>query len=258
MVRAQVPPQRRRLELRQVDELVQYGPREPVQAREREVGLRLHAGGPEHRHRLGAPGGVFEQRALADPGLAPDDERSTLAARGTLEQPVDRGTLALTADERGRCLVNVPGAHRADRRTASRPRTGEGDRRTGHNAAPFDDLSDTILLKTERMRRVRIDPGSRVARVEAGVLSLELVQAAAEHGLATLAGPSPDVGVIDYTLGGGMSWLGRKYGLAASNVTAAKLVTADGRVVRADRESEPDLFWALRGGGGNFGIVTAF
>jgi hypothetical protein len=128
---------------------------------------------------------------------------------------------------------------------------------TGHNAAPFGDLSDTVLLKTERMRGVDIDPTSRVARVEAGVLSLELVEAAAAHGLAPLAGSSPDVGVIGYTLGGGISWLGRKLGLAANNVVAVELVTADGSVVRADRESEPDLFWALRGGGGSFGVVTA-
>jgi hypothetical protein len=128
---------------------------------------------------------------------------------------------------------------------------------TGHNAAPFGDLGDTLLLKTERMRGVQIDPRSRVARVEAGVLSLELVEAAAAHGLAPLAGSSPDVGVIGYTLGGGVSWLGRRFGLATNNVVAVELVTADGSAVRADRESEPDLFWAVRGGGGNFGVVTA-
>ena len=82
-------------------------------------------------------------------------------------------------------------------------------------------------------------------------------EAAARHGLAGLAGSSPDVGVVGYTLGGGLSFLGRKYGLAASNVHAIELVTADGRLVRADREHEPDLFWALRGGGGSFGVVTA-
>jgi FAD/FMN-containing dehydrogenase len=128
---------------------------------------------------------------------------------------------------------------------------------TGHNAAPFGDLSDTVLIKTERMRGVRIDPISRIARVEAGVLSLELVEAAAPHGLAALAGSSPDVGVIGYTLGGGISWLGRKLGLAANSVVAVELVTADGSIVRADRDNEPDLFWAVRGGGGNFGVVTA-
>jgi FAD/FMN-containing dehydrogenase len=128
---------------------------------------------------------------------------------------------------------------------------------TGHNAGPLGALDDAILLKTERMRGVRIDPTARVARVEAGALWLEAVEAAAQHGLAALAGSSPDVGVVGYTLGGGMSFIGRKYGLAANAVRAVELVTADGRPVRADREHEPDLFWALRGGGGSFGVVTA-
>jgi FAD binding domain len=128
---------------------------------------------------------------------------------------------------------------------------------TGHNAAPLGPLADTVLVKTERMRGITIDPETRIARIEAGVRSVELVEAAAQHGLAPLAGSSPDVGVVGYTLGGGLSWFGRRYGLAASHVHAAELVTADGRLVRADREHEPDLFWALRGGGGSFGIVTA-
>src|SRR5947209_1242014 len=128
---------------------------------------------------------------------------------------------------------------------------------TGHNAGPLGSLEDTILLKTERMRRVTIDPVARTARVEAGALWLEVVEAAAQHGLAALAGSSPDVGVVGYTLGGGVSFLGRKYGLAANAVRAIELVTADGSLVRADRDDEPDLFWALRGGGGSFGIVTA-
>jgi hypothetical protein len=128
---------------------------------------------------------------------------------------------------------------------------------TGHNAAPLGPLADTILLRTERMRGIRIDSQARTARVEAGVVWLDAVHAAARHGLATLAGSSPDVGVVGYTLGGGLSFLGRKYGVAASQVQAIELVTADGRLVRADHEHEPDLFWALRGGGGSFGVVTA-
>src|SRR5205823_5583506 len=119
------------------------------------------------------------------------------------------------------------------------------------------DLGDTVLLKTSRMRRVEIDAETQTARVEAGVIWIEVVEAAAEHGLAALAGSSPDVGVVGYTLGGGLSWLARKYGFAANQVTAVELVTADGRFVRADRENEPDLFWAVRGGGGSFGVVTA-
>ena len=128
---------------------------------------------------------------------------------------------------------------------------------TGHAAGAMGSLAHTVLVKTERMRGVEIDPERRVARVEAGVLWEEVGKAAAEHGLAALAGSSPDVGVVGYTLGGGISWLGRRYGLAANNVVAVELVIADGEHVRADAEHETELFWALRGGGGSFGIVTA-
>jgi FAD/FMN-containing dehydrogenase len=128
---------------------------------------------------------------------------------------------------------------------------------TGHNAAPLGSLEKTILLKTSRMRRVEIDPVARTARVEAGVLWAEVSEAAAEHGLAALAGTSPDVGVVGYTLGGGVSWLARRYGLASNSVVAVELVTADAGRVRADRDHEQELFWALRGGGGSFGIATA-
>ena len=96
-----------------------------------------------------------------------------------------------------------------------------------------------------------------MARVEAGAVWADVVDAAARHGLAALAGSSPDVGVAGYTLGGGVSWLGRAYGLAANNVVAAEVVTADGRWWAPTTAIEPDLFWALRGGGGSFGVVTA-
>jgi FAD/FMN-containing dehydrogenase len=128
---------------------------------------------------------------------------------------------------------------------------------TGHAAGAMGSLAHTVLVKTERMRRVEIDPERRVARVEAGVLWEEVSEAAAQHGLAALAGSSPDVGVVGYTLGGGISWLGRRYGLAANSVVAVELVNAHGEHIRADADHEPELFWALRGGGGSFGIVTA-
>jgi FAD/FMN-containing dehydrogenase len=127
----------------------------------------------------------------------------------------------------------------------------------GHNAGPIDWSKDALLLKTERMRGIEIDPQARRARVEAGVLAKPLAQAAGEHGLCYLAGTSPDTGVLGYVLGGGFSWMIRKYGLAANSVLTVELVTADGRHVRADKDHEPDLFWAVRGGGGNFGAVTA-
>ena len=127
----------------------------------------------------------------------------------------------------------------------------------GHNAGPIDWSRDALLLKTERMRGVEIDAPARRARVEAGVLGKPLAEAAGEHGLCYLSGTSPDVGVLGYMLGGGFSWMIRKYGLASNSVLAVELVTADGRHVRADKDHEPDLFWAVRGGGGNFGAVTA-
>ncbi len=128
---------------------------------------------------------------------------------------------------------------------------------TGHGAMAMGDLADTMLVKLHKLRSVTVDPETQTARVGAGTIWIEVVEAAAEHGLAALAGSSPDVGVVGYTLGGGLSWLGRKYGIGANQVTAIEVVTADGRLHRVDRDSEPDLFWALRGGGGNFGIVTA-
>ena len=108
------------------------------------------------------------------------------------------------------------------------------------------------------MRGVSIDPVARIARAEAGALWMDVTAAAAEHGLAALAGSSPDVGVVGYTLGGGIGWLGRRHGFATNSVTAIEAVTA-GRRDRCARRAdvEPDLFWAMRGGGGNFAIVTA-
>jgi hypothetical protein len=128
---------------------------------------------------------------------------------------------------------------------------------TGHGAAALGPLEDTILLRTDRMRAVEIRPDTRIARLEAGVVWSEATEAAAQSGLAMLAGSSPDVGVVGYTLGGGLSWLARKHGLAANSVEAIEVVGADGRIARVDRDHDPDLFWALRGGGGSFGVVTA-
>jgi FAD/FMN-containing dehydrogenase len=128
---------------------------------------------------------------------------------------------------------------------------------TGHGAGPLEPLGGVVLLKTSAMRGVRVFPSARTARAEAGALWQDVTVPAGRHGLAALAGSSPNVGVIGYTLGGGMGWLARKYGLAANSVTAVELVTPGGRRVRADADHEPDLFWAVRGGGGSVGVVTA-
>src|SRR4051794_28909756 len=128
---------------------------------------------------------------------------------------------------------------------------------TGHGAVALGPLDDTILLKTERMREVEVDADSGTARIEAGVLAAELGAAAQTDGLCSLPGSSPDVGVIGYTLGGGLSWLGRRYGFACNRVNAIEVVTADGEARRVDADNDADLFWALRGRGGGYAIVTA-
>jgi FAD/FMN-containing dehydrogenase len=128
---------------------------------------------------------------------------------------------------------------------------------TGHNADAHGALEDTLLVDVRELQEVTIDPDARRVRVGAGVKWERVAPKLSEHGLAALHGSSPDVGVAGYSLGGGMGWLARKHGLQANSVTAIELVTADGRLTRVDAEHEPDLFWALRGGNGNFGVVTA-
>jgi FAD/FMN-containing dehydrogenase len=125
---------------------------------------------------------------------------------------------------------------------------------TGHGAVPRADGG--LLLKTTALDGVAVDPERRVARVAAGATWSAVIAAAAPHGLAPLSGSSPTVGVVGYTLGGGTGWLSRKYGYAADSVLRADVVTADGELVTATADEHPDLFWALRGGGGNFGVVT--
>jgi hypothetical protein len=128
---------------------------------------------------------------------------------------------------------------------------------TGHGASSLEDLGDAVLLKTSRMRGVEIDPETRSARTQAGAQWQHVTVPAAEHGLAALAGSAPNVGVVGYTLGGGIGWLARRYGLSANSVVAAEIVLPDGTLVRADATSEPDLFWAVSGGGGGMGVLTA-
>jgi FAD binding domain len=129
---------------------------------------------------------------------------------------------------------------------------------TGHGAFGLaGSLEGAILVKTERMRGIEVDSGAQTARVEAGVLVAELSSAAQQHNLCSMPGSSPDVGVVGFTLGGGLSWLGRHYGFACNRVRAIELVSADGEQRTVDAENEPDLFWALRGGGGGYALVTA-
>ncbi|HEX4483970.1 MAG TPA: FAD-binding protein [Solirubrobacteraceae bacterium] len=128
---------------------------------------------------------------------------------------------------------------------------------TGHGAPSLGSLEDTLLIKTGAMRSVEVDRDARTARLQAGVLSGELGAAAQAAGLSALPGFSSTVGVVGYTLGGGLGWLGRRYGFACNRVSAIELVTAAGEQRTVDAETDSDLFWALRGGGGNDAVVTA-
>ncbi|HEU4906870.1 MAG TPA: FAD-binding oxidoreductase [Solirubrobacterales bacterium] len=188
-----------------------------------------------------------------------------LAIAGRIATPDDadwdeaRAAWNLAADQRPEAVVFAGGAEdvAATVRFAAANGLRVAAQGTGHGAAPLAALEGTILLKTERMRGISVDPGTRTARVEAGALSIELGEAANEHGLCSLPGSSPDVGVTGYTLGGGLSWLGRRYGFACNRVAAIELVDAGGEPRTVDAENEADLFWALRGGGGGYAIVTA-
>jgi len=130
---------------------------------------------------------------------------------------------------------------------------------TGHNAGPLaaQGLDDVVVVRTSAMNTVIADPVSGTVRVEGGALWEPAVDAAAVHGQAVLHGSSPDVGIAGYSLGGGIGWYARKLGLATNSLTAVEIVIGDGSLVRADATTNPEIFWAVRGGGGNLGVVTA-
>jgi FAD/FMN-containing dehydrogenase len=128
----------------------------------------------------------------------------------------------------------------------------------GHNVAGSSVCDGGVVIDLLRMKRIEVDPVRRVARAEAGLNLGEFDAATQAHGLATTMGVNADTGIAGLTLGGGFGRLGRKHGLACDNLLAAEIVTADGRLLRASASENADLFWAIRGGGGNFGIVTTF
>jgi hypothetical protein len=172
------------------------------------------------------------------------------AARQTFNLLVDQRpeAVAFPVDERD-VVAAVNYARRQGLRIAPQS--------TGHNAGPLGSLEGTIVVHTSQLSEVSIDAAARRVRVGTGVKWEKVTPGLSELGLAGLHGSSPDVGIAGYSLGGGMGWLARKYGLQTNSVTAIELVTAEGHLVRTDPFHEPDLFWALRGGGGNLGVVTA-
>ncbi|MGE3286884.1 MAG: FAD-binding oxidoreductase [Pseudonocardia sp.] len=128
----------------------------------------------------------------------------------------------------------------------------------GHSIPGLSVCDDGLVVDLGPMKAITVDPDARTATAGAGVVWAELDAATQEHGLAVTGGEVSDTGIAGLTLGGGYGWLKRTCGLTCDNLVAADVVTADGRVVRASADDHPELFWALRGGGGNFGVVTAF
>ena len=128
----------------------------------------------------------------------------------------------------------------------------------GHGVAGQAVCDDGIVIDLSPMRGIEVDPTGRTARAQGGVLWGELDAATQEHGLATVGGIVTHTGIAGLTLGGGIGWLMRRHGATVDNLLAAEVVTARGDVLRASADEHPDLFWGLRGGGGNFGVVTSF
>jgi hypothetical protein len=169
-----------------------------------------------------------------------------------------RRAFNLTVDQQPATVLSVASVDEivAAVRSAARRGLRISVQATGHGAASLAPLDDALLLRTGALRDVEIDAAARLVTFEPGALAQEVVEAAATHGLAVPAGFARTVGMTGFALGGGIGWLARRRGLAAHAIVAVELVTADGRLRRVDLEHDPELLWALRGGGGRFGVVT--
>src|ERR671922_668858 len=195
-----------------------------------------------------------------------DLERLRDSIRGPVIDPDDEGYDAARAiwngaiDRRPAFIARCTGA--ADVVAAvrfARERDLEIAVRSGGHGVGGHALCDGgLVIDLSPMKGIRVDPAARTARAEAGVLWGELDRETQLHGLATVGGIVTHTGIAGLTLGGGIGWLMRKHGATVDNLVSVDLVTADGEVLTASEDENPDLFWGVRGGGGNFGIVTSF
>ncbi len=171
-----------------------------------------------------------------------------------------RGVMAGGFDLRPAAVVRVAGADDVARVIRYARDTGSelAVRSGGHSGAGHGSTDGGIVIDLRDMKRLEIDPEARTAWAETGLTAGEVTVAAAEHGLAIGFGDTASVGIGGLTVGGGIGYLVRKHGLTIDSVLAAEIVTADGETLTVDADRHPDLFWAIRGGGGNFGVVTRF
>ncbi|MEO3787857.1 FAD-binding protein [Actinocorallia sp. B10E7] len=194
-------------------------------------------------------------------GASVEDLRNIL--KGQVLLPGEPGFEAAAASwdlsvrQEVRAVAEIADAHDAAAVVAHARRAGLGvaAQASGHGATTA--LNGTILVRTGAMRGIEIDADRSVARIEAGARWGEIQAQAARHGLTGLCGSAPVVSATGYLLGGGLSWFGRKHGLAAGSVRAAEIVDAEGVLRRVTQADDPELLWALRGGGGDFALVTA-
>jgi FAD/FMN-containing dehydrogenase len=202
----------------------------------------------------------------SSPSVTSTFERLRQSLRGELVLPEDAAYVAArrvwngAIDKRPATIVYCAGPDDVIAAVSFAQASGHpaAVRSGGHNVAGLSVCDDGVVIDLSRMKGIEVDPVRRIARAEAGLSLGEFDTATQAYGLATTMGVNSDTGIAGLTLGGGFGKLGRKHGLTCDNLIAADIVTADGRLRRASASEHPDLFWGLRGGGGNFGIVTAF
>src|SRR6476661_429168 len=185
------------------------------------------------------------------------DLHGSIVLPGSPDYDVARQVHSAINDRRPALIVRAADAHDVAKTVVLARESGLtlSVRGGGHSLAGYGTNDGGIVLDLGAMKGLHIDPDRRVAWAQPGLTAGEYTNAVAAHGLATPFGDTGSVGISGLTLGGGIGWLVRKYGLA---IEAVEIVTADGREVTASEDSHPDLFWAVRGGGGNFGVVTRF